>query len=278
MSDPKQPASNDRIAQLRAAIGAIEATTADLVRAQKPDADQSAPSPHAGATSTKPLTYVGMPEGEDWMDQLPARYHHGQNGFDRRIMEELARVGVRCYTLNDLTKAKTIPQGMPIFIDWLTHLEERIPGPEDEHRQAIRANLIRNLNDPAARGNAEAIDALIKQLQRTPPLPGLAPGFAAYALQRIATKKEFARIAALLDNLGPDGPKGALIEYMGKVKTQEAQDIALHYLDTQWTYFSLKALIAMKTPGVHDRIRPYLQDSNATVRKYARKALETLPA
>lgn len=278
MSDPKQPASNDRIAQLRAAIGAIEATTADLVRAPKPDADQSAPSPHAGATSTKPLTYVGMPEGEDWMDQLPARYHHGQNGFDRRIMEELARVGVRCYTLNDLTKAKTIPQAIPIFIDWLTHLEARIPGPEDEHRQAIRANLIRNLNDPAARGNAEAIDALIGQLQQAPPLPGLAPGFAAYALQRIATKKEFARIAALLDDLGPDGPKGALIEYMGKVKTQEAQDIALQYLDTQWTYFSLKALIAMKTPGIHDRISPYLQDSNATVRKYARKALETLPA
>ncbi|SDC05625.1 hypothetical protein SAMN04488581_0007 [Mycolicibacterium neoaurum] len=278
MGDQDDPTYSDRIAQLRKAIDAIESTTAGMVRAPEPAPDPCAERTPNAATPPPALTYVGMPDGDNWMDPLPARYHHGSNGFDRRIMEQLAAIGVRCYTLNDLTKAKTIPQAIPIFIDWLTHLEERIPGPEDEHRQAIRANLIRNLNDPAARGNADAIDALIKQLQRTPPLPGLAPGFAAHALQRIATKREFDRIAALLGDLGPDGPKGALIEYMGKVKTPQAQEIALHYLDTQWTYFSLKALIAMKTPGIHDRIRPYLQDSNATVRKYARKALETLPA
>ena len=192
-------------------------------------------------------------------------------------MEQLAAIGVRCYTLNDLTKARSIPQALPIFIDWLTHLEARIPGPEDAHRQAIRANLVRNLNDPAARGNAKAIDVLIDQLQRTPPLPGLAPGFAAHALQRIARKKDFDRIAALLSELPPDGPIGPLIEYLGKVKTPEAHVIALSYLDTEWTYFSLKALIAMRTPGIHNRIRPYLQDSNATVRKYARIAIEKLP-
>jgi hypothetical protein len=150
------------------------------------------------------------------MSNLPARYRHGDSGFDRRIMEELAAVGVPCYTLNDLTKARTVPQGIPIFIDWLQHLEERIPGSETQHRLAIRTNLIRNLNDPAARGNQAAIDLLIAELQRRPPLGGPANDFAARALARIATKKDFARIAELLETLPPEVPKGPLIEYMGK--------------------------------------------------------------
>lgn len=277
MVDSQDPANSDRIAELRNAIAAIESTSAGMVRAPKPVPEPKAGHAHAETSSAQPFTYVGMPEGDDWMDPLPARYHHGQNGFDRRIMEELAAIGVRCYTLTDLAKVKSIPQALPIFIDWLTHLEERIPGPEDRHRQAIRANLVRNLNDPAARGNAEVIDLLINQLQRTPLLPGPAPVFAAYALKRIATKKEFERIAGLISDLPTGGPKGALIEYMGKVKTPEAQAIALSYLDTEWKYFSLKALIAMKTPGIHDRIRPHLQNDNAMVRRYARKAIEKLP-
>jgi hypothetical protein len=36
---------------------------------------------------------------------------------------------------------------------------------------------------------------------------------------------------------------------MGKVNTPEARAIALLYRDNGWTYFALKALIAMKPPG-----------------------------
>jgi hypothetical protein len=190
----------------------------------------------------------------------------------------LAAVGVRCYTLDDLTKVRTIPQAIPIFIDWLTHLEERIPGPEDRHRQVIRGNLIRNLNDAAARGNRAAIDVLIAQLQRRPPLTGGAPDYAGYALARIATKKDFARIAELIDQLPPDVPKGSLIEYLGKVKSPEARAIAVHYLDHGWTYFALRALIAMKATGVRERVEPYLHDANAMVRREARRAMKVLPA
>ena len=68
----------------------------------------------------------------------------------------------------------------------------------------IRANLIRNLNDSAARGNRQAINLLVNQLQRRPPLTGGAPDYAGYALKRIATKKDFARIAELLEQLPPE--------------------------------------------------------------------------
>lgn len=274
MTDPQSSSQDDRITELRRAIGAIEATSADLER--RPSAPEA---PQARPVLDKPgqVGYGGVPEGDDWMDRVPARYHNGEGGFDRRLMKDLASVGVRCYTLDGVTGIGSVPQAVPILIDWLSRLEERIPGPENRHRQAIRANLIRCLGDRTLRGNRQVIDLMIGQLTRRPPLPGVAPDRAGYALARIATKEDFTRIAQLIEELPPEVPKGSLIEYLGKVKTPQAREIALHYLDNGWTYFALKALIAMKATGVHARITPYLQDSNAMVREYARRALEKLP-
>lgn len=277
MSDPKTPSQDARIAALREAIGAVEATSADLERRPTAPAAPEASAARPAREESGQISYSGMPEGEDWMDRVPARYHHGEGGFDRRLMTELAAVGVRCYTLNSVTNIGATPRAVPILIDWLSRLEERIPGPESRHRQAIRANLIRCLGDTALRGNRAAIDLMVDQLTRRPPLAGVAPDRAGYTLARIATKKDFARIAKVIEELPPEVPKGSLIEYMGKVKTPQAREIALHYLDNGWTYFALRALIAMKAAGVHDRIKPYLQDSNDMVREYARKAMEKLP-
>jgi len=287
-SDPKRL---DAVADLRRAIATIEATTADLprdrvkqarvVRRQPPRRQPSLRPPPVkqNADGTwPPIVYDGMPEGDGWMDHLPARYHHGQRGFDRRIMEELAAVGAPCYTLNQLSDhVRYVPQGIPIFIDWLTHLEERIPGPETDHRQAVRIGLIRGLDAIAIRGNRQAFDALVAELRRGATLPGPSADYAHFALARIATVKDFPTIAALLEQLPPEAPRGALIEYMGRVKTIEAQQIVLKWLDTPWTWFALRALIAMKASGVRDRIAPYVDDANSDVRKYAKRAMERLP-
>ncbi|MEH3138792.1 MAG: HEAT repeat domain-containing protein [Mycobacterium kyogaense] len=280
MNEPRRPSNDDRISQLRQAIGAIESTSADMVRRPRQDSDATSPTAqsNAGRQAFPVITYPDMPEGDDWIHRVPARYHDGERGFDRRIMEDLAAVGVPCYTLSDLQKVRTIPQGIPIFLDWLTHLEARIPGPETRHRAIIRGDLIRNLNDPAAKGNRDVIEALLGQLRHQPPLDSETLDFAVRALTRLASKKDFALIAGLLDELPPAVPKGPLIEYMGKVKTPEAREIALRYLDTEWTYFALKALIAMKAEGVRDRIEPHMKDANSMVRRYARQAMEKLPA
>lgn len=280
----RDTARDATIAALRRAIGTVEATSSDLVR--KPtqlEEPQSArkrrPLPKENLEGTwPPITYPGMPEGDDWMNNLPARYHDGERGFDRRIMEELAAVGVRCYTVNELAnRVATIPQGIPIFVDWLNHIEERIPGPETSHRTAIRAGLIRNLNDSAARGNQAAVDALVNQLRRQPPLPGPLPEYADSALGRIATKRDFSTIATLIRDMPPEFSRSGLIAYLGRVKTPEAQAIALEWLDTVYTGFAIKALVAMKAAGVRDRIAPYVEDANAWVRKSAKRAMERLP-
>lgn len=272
------------IAALRQAIVAVEATSADLVR--KPPQAPVAPTPTKRRSAPKknpdgtwpPITYPGMPEGDDWMNNLPARYHDGERGFDRRIMEELAAVGVRCYTVNELAnRVATIPQGIPIFVDWLTHLEERIPGPETEHRSIVRAGLICALDDVAARGDVIAIELLNAQLRRQPPLQGPVRDFAGYALARIATSSDFPLIAALLDELPLEYPRGALIEYLGRVKTPEARVIALHWLDNGYAYSAIKALTAMKATDVREHIARYLEYPDPPVRKAAKRAMERLP-
>ena len=195
---------DDAIAQLRQAIGAIEATSADLPRLS-PEArkrrtvPRRRPKPKKNPDGTwPPITYPGMPEGDGWMQNLPARYTDGERGHDRRIMEELAAVGVPCYTLNHLAdRVRTVPQGIPIFVDWLNHLEERVPGPETEHRDLLRLGLIRVLDDPAARGNRDAINAVVNQLRRRPAPSGRVLDEAEVTLARIATATDFPTVAAI---------------------------------------------------------------------------------
>ncbi|MEV0033431.1 HEAT repeat domain-containing protein [Nocardia sp. NPDC050793] len=216
--------------------------------------------------------------GTEWMNNLPARYVHGRRGFDRRLMEELAAVGVPCYTLTDLANGpRTIPQGIPIFLDWLINLETKIPGPETEHRSAIRSGLIRNLIDPAARGNQHAIDLLITQARHQPPLPQRQQDWACQGLALIAKPEHFPQITALLDELPSATARYPLIEYLGKVKTDQARQLAIRELDGPAHLAAINALAKMKAEGVRHLIEPFTTHPSSQTRKAATRALEKLP-
>ncbi|WP_191989078.1 HEAT repeat domain-containing protein [Mycobacteroides salmoniphilum] len=214
------------------------------------------------------------------MENIPAQYVHGQGGFDERIMRDLARVDVRAYTLDALANGpSTIPQAIPVFTDWLSHLEERIPGPEPDHghRSIIRSGLIRNLIDPAARGNQQVIELLIGQVQHQPPLPPRQIDWALGGLKLICGPKEFSRIAALIPELPPGAHVSAIIEYLGKVKTPESHQLLIGYLDGPARAFAVKALVQAKAPNVRHLIARLEHDPVLSVRKAARRAMERLP-
>lgn len=226
------------------------------------------------------VNYIGMPQGDDWMENVPSRYVHGQGGFDERIMRDLARVGVRAYTLDALSNGtSTIPEAIPVFVDWLSHLEERIPGPEPDHghRSIIRSGLIRNLIDPAARRNQQVIDLLISQVQRQPPLPGRQIDWALGGLKLICGPKELPKIVALIPQLPPGAHVSPIIEYLGKVKTPESHQLLGGYLDGPAREFAVKALVQAKAPNARHLIEPLVHDRDSSVRKTARRALERLP-
>jgi hypothetical protein len=230
------------------------------------------------------IKYLRMPPGSEdggteWMHSIPDHYIQGQRGFDRRIMEDLAAVGVPCYTLNDLAmrRPRTIPQGIPIFIDWLKNLETRVPGPESEHRHLIRAGLIRNLIDPAARGNQEVIDLFIAQVRHQPPIAPFLRDWSCDGLQILATKKHFAQIVDLLTNLPEKTHELSLVGYLGKVRTPESRELAIRYLDSPAVIGAIKALTQMRATGVRDLIEPFTTDPDRTIRKLSKRALEKLP-
>lgn len=229
---------------------------------------------------TRTSDYIGMPQGDNWMENIPPRYTHGKNGFDERIMRDLAQVGVRAYTLNALSNGPaTIPDAIPVFVDWLSHLEERIPGPEPDHshRSIIRSGLIRNLIDPAARGNQQAIDLLIGQVRHQPPLPSRQVDWALEGLRIICGPKEFPRIAALIPDLPPGAHVSPIIAYLGKVKTPESRELLIGYLNSPAVEFAIKALVQSKAPNVRHLIEPFVNDADSPVRKAARRAMERLP-
>lgn len=224
--------------------------------------------------------YIGMPQGDDWMENIPAGFVHGQRGFDERIMRDLAQVGVRAYTLDSLANGPaTLPEAIPVFVDWLTHLEERIPGPEPDHghRSIIRSGLIRNLIDPAARGNQQVIDLLIGQVQHQPPLPVRQIDWALGGLKLICGPKEFPKIAALIPSLPAGAPIAAIVQYLGKVKTPESHQLLTGYLDGPARGFAIKALVQSKAPNVRHLVEPLVHDPDSLVRKAARRAMEQLP-
>ena len=80
-----------------------------------------------------------------------------------------------------------------------------------------------------------------------------------------------------MEELTPRSMRGYLIEYLGRVKTAEAQELALRWLDTMYVQSAIKALVAMKAIGVRARVERYVDDPSSQVRKVARRAMERLP-
>ncbi|MGY0497378.1 HEAT repeat domain-containing protein [Nocardia sp. FBN12] len=254
-------------------------------------AARNEPSDLPEAADSLPVTraafnYPGMPHGDDWLDNPPAWFHDGRNGYDIRLVRDLAAVGVRSYGLSELAKLRTIPPAIPVFLDWLEHLDDKIPGPEEwgrfnsaeHHKACIRSDLIRNLNDPAAKGNRKAIDLLVGQLRRQPALTDEVRFRAGSALATIAERGDFDLVVTLISEQPLGHPViAALLRFIGRQKTLRAKDIALAHLEHPHTRnFAIDALGQMKATGVRAVIESYLDDPDPYTRNQARKALARL--
>ncbi|WP_280182029.1 hypothetical protein [Nocardia farcinica] len=226
-----------------------------------------------------------MPDRPDWLDNRPPRLHDRQNGFDLRLVRDLAAVGVRTNTLSPITKLKPLPQAIPVFLDWLEHLDTKLPGPEhrgrrgtpEHHKAVIRAGLIRNLNDRSAKGNQRVINVLAAQLRTTPPLPDETRFWAARALTTVCTRDDYDLITALIAEQPPgDTVIAGLLSYLGKMRTTEARTIILQHFDHPLTRnYAINALADMKATGVRPLIEPLLDDPDRFTRQTAARATQT---
>lgn len=168
------------------------------------------------------------------------------------------------------------PEAVPIIVDWLEHLDERVP--PDEDRRAWRAGLLRNLITKHAKGNRAAADILFHQFEIEPPLTNLELEAAGFALAEVADRSDFPRVAALIRSERDFPTKSQLVRWLGQFKTEEAKALAVSQLPNPRTRSAaMAALVRQKATGVRDPVAVYLDDEHEVWRKKARKTLDRLP-
>lgn len=230
-----------------------------------------------------PFQFAYMPRGPEWLSNLPPRIKDGQNGVDFRLVRDLARVGYKTCTLSPLAYLyKTMPAAIPVFADWIEHFDERIPEPrrtraERDHKDGIWVGLNKNLIDPAAKGNRDAIDAIFGQFDK-PWCPLRVRHWGARALAYIATKADYDRMVSLLDNQHA-GVRGPVTHYLGRFRSDRSHDLLVHLLknDPEVTQEAMTALARMKRPDEDiPLLRPYLEDPRELIRRDAQRAITKL--
>ncbi|MFF0542205.1 hypothetical protein ACFYTF_05155 [Nocardia thailandica] len=231
--------------------------------------------------------YPLMPDRADWLENLPPSLVDEQTGFELRLVEELAAVGIRTYELSPLSKLRPLPTAVPIVVDWLEHLDERIPGAEgrgvtgspESHKRAVHTSLLISLNDRSARGNRRARDILVAELRRNPPLPEDQSYFAARALATVAGPADFDLILGLFEaQPRPNEVAAGLLEYVGRQKSQPlATTVAAGYLgDAATRNYAIDALGKLKSPGAAELIEPFTNDADPYTRKLAERTMKKL--
>jgi hypothetical protein len=195
--------------------------------------------------------------------------------YRRAMKAELDAAGIAEDTIFQLLNSRNdYPQAVPIMVDWLQHLDERIP--EDADRPAWRSSLLRNLITKHAKGNRAAVDIVFHQFDIDPPLSNLELEAAGFALAEICDRSDFPRVAALLRSGREFPTKPELVRWLGRVKTEEAKQLAVSQLENPRTRDSaMAALVRQRATGVRDAVGKYLDDD--AWRKRTQKMLDKLP-
>lgn len=162
------------------------------------------------------------------------------------------------------------------------HIDERIPEPrrtraERDHKDGIWICLNKNLIDPAAKGNRNAIDAIFGQFGK-PWCPLGVRHYGARALDYIATKADYDRMVSLLDSQHA-GVRGPVTHYLGRFRSDRSHDLLVHLLknDPEVTQEAMTALARMKRPDEDiPLLRPYLEDPRELIRRDAQRTITKL--
>ncbi|WP_136624798.1 HEAT repeat domain-containing protein [Mycobacterium attenuatum] len=196
---------------------------------------------------------------------------------EQAMKAELDAVGIPEDTIWELVNSRyDYPQAVPIMVEWLQHLDERIP--PDEDRRAWRLGLIRNLITKNAKGNRAAADILFHQFDIDPPLSNVELEVTGFALAQVCDRSDFPRVAALIRSERDFPTKSDLVRWLGQFKTEEAKQLVVSQLRDPGTRIdAMAALVRQRATGVREEVAKYLNDEHEYWRKEAQKTLDKLP-
>ncbi|ORB85191.1 hypothetical protein B1987_16925 [Mycobacterium kansasii] len=197
--------------------------------------------------------------------------------YRRAMKRELDAAGIAEDTIFQLVNSRyDYPQAVPITVDWLQHLDERVPPGDD--RRAWRVALIRNLITKNAKGNRAAADILFHQFDIHPPLCNEELEATGFALAQVCDRSDFPRVAALIRSERDFPTKSDLVRWLGQFKTEEAKQLVVSQLRDPGTRTdAMAALVRQRATGVREEVAKYLNDQHEYWRKEAQKTLDKLP-
>jgi hypothetical protein len=182
---------------------------------------------------------------------------------------------------SDLVKAYALINGgfdcreaIPIMVDWLERFDELVPS--GDARRYFRLTLLRNLDTKHAKGNRAAVDVLFRQFDVDDPYSRQYQEVTGFALSRICDRSDFPRVAELLRSGRDFTTKSRLVRWLGRIKTDEAKQLAVSFLDDRRTRdCAMAALVQQRATGVREAVAKYLDDEDW--RKQTQKMLDKLP-
>ena len=195
----------------------------------------------------------------------------------QQLLDELHSVGVEVSDVWDMVNTRrTYPAAMPVLLDWLEHLDERMASAWEGEQ--LREGLVRALTVREARPAAASL--LVSQMRRYRGQGDSGTAWAiGNALAVVADDSVYddLKVLALDTDLG--AARQMLAEALQRVSNPDATHTLIAMLaDATVSGHAVAALAKRGDPTGIEALRPFADDPRAWVRKAARKALERTDA
>lgn len=178
-------------------------------------------------------------------DHAPEWYRRLERDLQRSLRRDVGfgdRRWAKSARLWDLVNtSRTYPNTVPVLLDWLEHLDERITHPHLRWGGVARRGLNRSLIVDEAR-NTRAVDLMLEQFDRDPPFDDETLFTAALATRKLAGPEHFDRVAAVVEARPPG--RSPLIEWLGSSRRKQAIALLVAQLDdpevATWAMIALR--------------------------------------
>jgi hypothetical protein len=190
----------------------------------------------------------------------------------RRLLNDLAGAGVEVSDVWELVNARSVdyPAAVPVLLDWLEHLDERVPEPD---RRRLRDGLIRALTVNSARPQAAPL--LIDLFKRADDPTGFGERWViGNALSVVADDTYVDELAALAMDRSYGKGRQMLVLGLGRFGDHRVVPVLIGLLDDEDVVgHAAEALGKLKAVEAVPALEPLLTDKRLVVRREAKKAL-----
>lgn len=190
------------------------------------------------------------------------------------LIDDLARADVPVADLWELVNGEVqYRSAIPVLVDWLEHLDERVPGAD---REKVREGLVRALTVPAARPSTAPV--LLEQFRRVADPSGLGPRWViGSALEVVADDSVFHQVAAIVRDSAFGKARQMVVLGLARSKDRRAVPLLIELLDDEdVAAHAAMALGKLRAHEARSALERHLASPQPLVRREAKKALAKL--